>query len=148
LAQILANNISDRTNPPGGARAIDIGAVRIWPGRCALVASEDITASVQALRGSYLEFGHLPAEYLASPPPPTEPMTEEELRAKLEKMSLKALYDLAEGITPPPAKRANAARMVHAILRACRNPDSLDPAKFFFTRHWKKIGPDTYVPVE
>lgn len=75
-------------------------------------------------------------------------MTEEELRARLERMSLKELYALSEGITPPPTKRPNAARMVHAILRACRNVDCLDPATFFFTRNWKKVGADTYIPVE
>jgi hypothetical protein len=113
-----------------------------------MVSVEDITPSVHSLRGAYLEFGHLPADYLARPPASTEPMTEDELRAHLEKLSLKALYSLSEGIAPPPTKRANAARMVHAILRACRNPDCLDPATFFFTRNWKRVGADTYIRVE
>lgn len=148
MAQVLANNISDRTNPPGGPRAIDIGAVRIWPGRAELVQSEDLTPAVLALRGTFLELGHLPAGYLAAEPAPTGPMSENEIRAYLEKLSLAQLHALADGVSPPVSKRPNAARMVHALSRACRSVDSLDPKTFFFTRNWKRVDRDTYIPVE
>ena len=147
MAMVLVNNISDRTVPPGGPRAVDVGPETIWPGRCALVSQSELTPSLLSLRGTFLEFGHLPAGYLAKPPPSTDPMTEDELLAYLGKLSLKELHALADGITPVPPKKETTARMARIILRACRDLDSLDPATFFFTRNWTRVGPDTFVPV-
>ena len=114
-----------------------------------MVAESDLTPTLLLLRGTFIELGLLPASMKkAATEESLAPMTEDEIRAYLEKLSLAKLLELADGVTPPPTKRANSARMVHALLRACRNLDSLDPELFFFTRKWTRQPGNVFVPVE
>lgn len=148
--QVTVHNISDRTNPPGGAKKVTIGGQDIWPGRALSLPTRLITEKHRGLQGSFLFFGDIPAGYfdqvLGSPS--SAPMTEEEFREHISKLTLPALHSLAEGVSPPLSRRANRERMVHALARAYRSPSKLDPQIFFFTRCWRREGNDTFVPVE
>lgn len=148
MADVLVNNISDLTNPAGGPRAVTIGATKIWPGRSSLVSASDITPVVRELIGTHIELGHLSSDYRPKRVVSQSPMSEDEFKAHLEKLPLSQLHVLADAVSPPLSHRPNPPRMIHSLLRAYRDPNTLDPATFFFTRRWVKLGSDTYVLAE
>lgn len=142
------HNISDRTNPAGGARRVVFGGVSLWPGRSLMVPTSMLTEKHWALHGSYLFFGDLPEELRERPQSqtPSAPMTEEEFARYVGQLTLPQLAALGQKVSPPLRTRPNADAMARALTRAYRDPESLDPQAFFFTRCWSLSGTDTFIP--
>lgn len=146
---MIVHNISDRPSTSPDPRAICVGNTLIRPGMSADIGESDITPKVRKLHGTYLWIGRrLPAELannsragLRAHAAPVVPMTEEEVRAALVRMSKEELIEMCGQVSPPlKFDKAPGVAMLSVLLaRHLFRPDVvIDPEAFYWTRRWAR----------
>jgi ABC-type uncharacterized transport system YnjBCD substrate-binding protein len=135
---IRVSNVSDLTARPVVVR---IGGESLPPGKSAMFSEDVVTQAHRGMSGTLLvgEIPSVPAQAEAS----DLPMSETDLLNYLMTCPEVEFWSLAKSLTPAPTSKARAL-VARTITRAYRNPSRLDPAKFFFTRAWKRTSPGQY----
>ena len=125
--------------------AVNIGLIKIRPGKFKEIPAESINAKTKQLHGNVIWIGEsLPSqlmqkEEIASKP---LPMDLDQVSSYLESLDLSHLKSMLHGITPSPqvANTAPFRRYVYTIRAACFNKQViLDPDLFYWLGRWSKL---------
>jgi hypothetical protein len=144
------HNISNitSTNP----MSINIGLVKIRPGKFKDVPSESINSKTKALHGVVLWIGdYLPKlKNKNQPPRQVLSMDREAVSSYLRSLTITDLQSLLGAVSPQPEVLPTAPhrRYVYAIRAACFSGEySLDPETFYWLGRWTKLPNGDYKEV-
>ena len=125
--------------------AINIGLVKIRPGKFKDVPNESINSKTKQLHGKVIWIGQdLPARLQKPTASQVKvlSMDQDQVSSYLQSQSLKQLQALLQGITPTPrvADSAPFRRYVYTIRAACFSSDAiLNPSLFYWLGRWNKL---------
>ena len=136
-------NISDRT----GLKpiAVNIGLIKIRPGKFKDVPSESINSKTQMLHGKLIWIGsNLPKQLEKKAPLQKKVlcMEREQISSYLQGQTIEYLIELTKATTPALKVVADAPfrRYVYALTAACCSSEYiLDPESFFWLGKWNKL---------
>ena len=130
--------------------AVNIGLLKIRPGKCAEIPDESINAKTTALHGVTIWIGNqLPPALRekAIQLPKASSMGPEQVSSYLMAQSLENLQSLLQGVTPAVTVKANAPhrRYVYTLRAICFSDEhQLDPELFSWLGRWERLGNGDY----
>lgn len=147
MANILIHNISDRT--PMEAMSVNIGHIKIRPGKSKHIPEESINQKTKLLHGSLIWIGNLPPGLIKKKVSHQKAlsMDREQASSYLQSQSLESLQKMLDGVTPAVIVRENAPhrRYVYTLLSVCYSDEyTLDPSLFYWLGRWTKLPSGDY----
>ena len=136
-------NISNVTSD--SPMAVNIGLVKIRPGKFKHVPDESINSKTHQLHGKVIWIGqNLPPRLAEKSPNPVKflSMDRDQISLYLRSQTLTQLQEMLQGITPVPqvANEAPHRRYVYTIRAACfSNEVVLSPSAFYWLGRWNKL---------
>lgn len=133
--------------------SVNIGLVKIRPGKFKDIPAESINSKTIALHGKVIWIGdNLPLALLKKQNEVHKPkaLSREEVSAYLHSLSLDELKSLLSYVTPSTPVKASAPhrRYVYTLTALCFSPEhDLDPEKFFWLKRWNRLSNGDYQEV-